>query len=613
MKSARWIPICLIVLSACGGGGGDEASSSPDPIAVQPPPPLPTVNIADKIDYLESFSKIATLVRYFHPSDGAANTDWDKFLVYGSFRVASVNGDAEYVATLRELFSSLAPTMRIDGSAPSNFDHSHNGLFRLYVQDGYVDEYETRPNIYQRLRWDVTGQELATSEFAPPEMIFQHHDRFVTIELPMLAVVQNNRTQPESTPFRNSERYELPTHIDNPFVCVASVSKIWGAIEHFFPYFAQRPVDWSAELRPLLVTCTDTDRLTMDKQIRLALTKLGDNHITIESLVGVKRFSWYTAPVSFAFVEDKPVVTYKTAASSPMQLGDELLAVDGRPIESWLEELMPISLTAPNQQREAAVSTYLLRCDNTERKALHLLNAEGIEYSVTLDCSENWWEARQKGWDNLAFANQPQHQVLSDNIHYVNLSKTDPAQVEETLNQLTSASAIILDLRTYPESSEAWQRVLSHFVSDAIPSGPMFLHYANWPERSHRLIKPIPQFIEPRLPTLTVPTVVLASRHSISQNEHALAYVQNAGLPILGEPTFGINGNFTRLRTFGGAQKGGISINFTGMEVRQNDGSPLIGVGIIPDILQAPTILSIQQGQDIQLQAAIDYLRAQLE
>lgn len=115
-----------------------------------------------------------------------------------------------------------------------------------------------------------------------------------------------------------------------------------------------------------------------------------------------------------------------------------------------------------------------------------------------------------------------------------------------------------------------------------------------------------------RQPFFDVPVIVLASRYSVSQNEHALGYVQDAGLPILGEATYGINGNVTNIHMLGGSDNGGLTVSFTGMKVTQHDGSLLRGVGIIPDIHVAVTIDSIVKGEDIQLNKAVEYLQQQL-
>ena len=109
-----------------------------------------------------------------------------------------------------------------------------------------------------------------------------------------------------------------------------------------------------------------------------------------------------------------------------------------------------------------------------------------------------------------------------------------------------------------------------------------------------------------------MPVVILSSRYSISQNEHALGYAQSIGIPVLGEATAGINGNVTSFHLLGGAENGGLSGMFTGMVVNQHGGSKFIGVGIQPDIPAPLTIEGIRQQKDVQLEAAVQYLNQRL-
>ena len=88
---------------------------------------------------------------------------------------------------------------------------------------------------------------------------------------------------------------------------------------------------------------------------------------------------------------------------------------------------------------------------------------------------------------------------------------------------------------------------------------PMYYLFANHPEPQLRHQLRILQSRAGQSQALAMPVVVLSSRYSISQNEHALGYAQSIGLPVLGETTAGINGNITLFHILGGAERGGIS------------------------------------------------------
>jgi C-terminal processing protease CtpA/Prc len=65
---------------------------------------------------LEDFAKLYGVVRYFHPSDEAAKTDWKAFAVYAVKEIDNAKTQKEFEQKLQELFSPLAPSISFDGN-----------------------------------------------------------------------------------------------------------------------------------------------------------------------------------------------------------------------------------------------------------------------------------------------------------------------------------------------------------------------------------------------------------------------------------------------------------------------------------------------------------------
>lgn len=63
----------------------------------------------NKIDHLKTFAKAYGYVKYFHPSDEAADLDWNAFAAYGAQQIEQCNNKKEVVKTLNELFKPIAP------------------------------------------------------------------------------------------------------------------------------------------------------------------------------------------------------------------------------------------------------------------------------------------------------------------------------------------------------------------------------------------------------------------------------------------------------------------------------------------------------------------------
>jgi len=66
----------------------------------------------EKIQNLRAFATLYGYVRYFHPSDAAAEVDWETFAVHGVQQVADAGSRAELRSTLDSLFTPIAPTIQ---------------------------------------------------------------------------------------------------------------------------------------------------------------------------------------------------------------------------------------------------------------------------------------------------------------------------------------------------------------------------------------------------------------------------------------------------------------------------------------------------------------------
>jgi hypothetical protein len=62
---------------------------------------------------LVAFTRLYGYARYFHPSDEAAELDWDKFAIYGAGKIMTAKDDKALISTLQELFHPFAPTIAI--------------------------------------------------------------------------------------------------------------------------------------------------------------------------------------------------------------------------------------------------------------------------------------------------------------------------------------------------------------------------------------------------------------------------------------------------------------------------------------------------------------------
>ncbi len=71
-----------------------------------------------EIGNVAAFARVYGVVRFFYPSDAAAELDWNRFAVYGVSRVRAARDGRELEAALRRLVAPLGPGTEIGASLP---------------------------------------------------------------------------------------------------------------------------------------------------------------------------------------------------------------------------------------------------------------------------------------------------------------------------------------------------------------------------------------------------------------------------------------------------------------------------------------------------------------
>jgi len=73
----------------------------------------PTRSVTREIDNTAAFARLYGVVRFFYPSDAAADLDWDRFAVAGVARVRTATDDDALASALRQLFTPLGDGIEI--------------------------------------------------------------------------------------------------------------------------------------------------------------------------------------------------------------------------------------------------------------------------------------------------------------------------------------------------------------------------------------------------------------------------------------------------------------------------------------------------------------------
>ncbi len=609
MNRLLFASLLSVLLLGCSSGENRKDQQTEIPEPPQQKQEMPIVDYSEKIDRLVTFSRVSGAIQFYYPGDGAAATDWDRFNVYGFYRIATTESEADFVATMRELFSEVAPDVAFDDDnfAMPVFEQSESVKSVSY--DGYMDTYEDTRDTGYDIYHNVSSYSDAM-QFRSTNVFSKDYGN-ISLEMPLVLKSENSQTIPAGSSFSDSTDWLLPTTLSNPYACMTVASKAWNGIQHFWPYFDTINVNWEAELPELLSSCnSESDKEKLD-QLSRSLTMLEDNHIGYSLNKYYQTYPYYTVPLGFDWSENKPVVITKlNSAPEKINFADELVAVDDVPVADLVEHYEPFTLKSA-AKRKHRVFTLMLSRNQGELIKLDLRDSEGAVYRLELEATATINQLYYPTRDTYTQFTTEITREIPNGLLYVNGYKILDSDLSNVVDKMQLASGVILDLRNYPESFASWE-LLSFLTSNDISAPPLYKHWTYAPDRTEISRQFLPQHIPAQQPSIDAPIVVLSSRYSQSQNEHLLAYIQNAGVQIIGEPTSGINGTFTELHVFPHDEDNAFRLLFTGMEVTQNDGTPLIGVGILPDIFIERSIESIRNQTDNQLEAAIEYLQQQI-
>ncbi len=192
----------------------------------------------EQVENLRAFATLYGYVRYFHPSDAAANTDWDAFAIHGVRQAKNAANRAELRAELEALFKPIAPTIQLyrtgdelpppaDVLAPSDTARlnlvawQHQGIG---FSQGNVPSKVRRLNdslrTYRSIRLNrPPGRDrLFEAHAAPKEMTAKPLGRGLSVQLPLALYGEAGQTlRPSNAPSPSALRDSL-SHVETPIL-----------------------------------------------------------------------------------------------------------------------------------------------------------------------------------------------------------------------------------------------------------------------------------------------------------------------------------------------------------------------------------------------------------
>ena len=382
-----------------------------------------------------------------------------------------------------------------------------------------------------------------------------------------------------------------PREADDPAVRLAAVIVAWSVFEHFYPYFVDIDVDWSAQLQASLTDALDDESpADTHRTLQRLVAALVDGHGSVRPPFA--RTDVFV-PARFDVVEGQ-VVVMSTIEGSGVQVGDVVLTIDGVDVQARLQERMALVSGTPQWRTFRALGWSQITAAAPGTKARLEIVRAGTPMTLTVD--------RRDARVPAPFEREPIGE-LENGIWYVDLGKAAWTDIAAKIDVLASAPGVVFDLRGYPNGTHP---ILAHLLTVADSDEWMF---------TAKKIRPgvvegwegAGWHLQPAQPHISGKVAFITGGGAISYAESVMGYVEGYQLgEIVGGHTAGATGNINPFTT-----PGGYTITSTGMRVTKHDGTRHHGVGVTPTIEAAPTVAGVLAGRDELLERAVAAVRGE--
>ncbi len=565
-----------------GAAEFDDVRIDVRPIDLDAWAPAPPAELSP--EYLERLVELAeasAAVRWFHPSDAAAEVDWHSVIAAGVLALEEVDDPASTAFVLSELFGPIAPTARFstDGSLrpvpgleapePSSklrlVHNRHVGLGSAHGGGGVYSSSRDREKLEDATK---AGWRMP----ADPARLQLGDDLHLQLPTTLWG------TRREAWPATDEDHQP---HLPDGFrfdpadrtTRLAATIDLWTSLDLAYPYFDVVDVDWDTELRPALQAAAQAPATAAALSVlRRLVAKLQDGHGFVSHAADPDSGA---LPLLFQWSAGVPQVLAvgPAALEAGIEPGDRVVVLDGRPVEERVSELRAEISGATEGWIQYSAMRRLTRGPYGTSAALELVKPDGtrlatdLKYGVEVPEEERPETVTDEG----------------DGRWYVDLTRIDEEAWKRALPDLAEAKHVTFDMRGYP-SGVNFQALFPHLSPEPLTSPQWWLPVVTRLGPDGEPVREFTRFpgwnIRPSELQVGGTHTFLTDGRAISYAESCMAIVEAYDLgTIEGARTAGTNGNINILEL-----PGGFRAIFTGMRVLKHDGSQHHGIGIAPDV-----------------------------
>ena len=572
-----------------------------------------------QLENLCAFAKMYGYIRHFQSVAQFDSLNWETFIVKESEFAASAKNSAELQSILDSICLEIGKDIWVcNKEMCATRTTVHNNFMRLIKPKAKYDLYQLQEGwgnrgvnktkmdfIYKnRIITTSIGNPLKSGILSPDDFMHLQLTRELELCLPLTLYADESGSL--SHPHEYPKFKIIPKNFSssNQYVRIGSIIIAWNVIKHYYPYLKVMKIDWENVLPEYIQHAAECKSDEEFKELLQEFTvEYKDAHAWVYRYQARDSQPFFAPPVQIDFVEGRGIVTYSDIDSATLKEGDEIISIDHIPVKKYISDRMKlVSGATPQYIHYSTMNEVLCGKKNTD-----------ITLEIKLkDKKTNFLKLKRSNdqyMNRLCERRPAAFYETVKGVFYADLTRLSDSMMNVISPKLFQAKGLIFDARGYPRQ---------YFIRDSLPCylADQVIHSAsfNTPVYYYPDQKNIMDFVKvtwtnsPSPKRLTKNVVMLIDGRDVSSAEADLIlYGYNKLATLVGESTAGTNGNVNGFSLFGL-----YAINFTGMEILNQDGSQHHGVGIKPNIEVKKTAKALLERRDEFLEKATEVVKINL-
>lgn len=405
--------------------------------------------------------------------------------------------------------------------------------------------------------------------------------------------------------FKNEDAYEQMTSPDVGYRLLA-LYRYWNAIQYFYPYRHLIGEGWNkvlSEFIPKFLQASDSVSYTL--VCAEVATRIQDSHAGVQSRIMGDFFGRFAPPIQVKFIEDQLAVTDYYISDSVTQrqfkIGDIVTKIGDKTVTE-LKKYYSSIVSASNYPRLLFNMQSLMLRGNTAEADIEILR-EGKTFTIRMKRiargnAANTLKDRDPSPKDSSF------KFINNSIGYFFPGKYKDAQFDRIKEAFKNTKGMIIDFRTYPTACteclfSSWINMNADDVRRST-KGNLYTPGLFTYHPKTKKAKTANEYYKGKV-------IVLVNERTVSAAEGQASSLRTApNVKILGTTTAGANGD-----NAGIVLPGNVRTSFTGIGIYNTYGLWAQRTGLKIDVTVKPTIKGIKEGRDEVLEKAIEIIENQ--